>query len=275
MRTFFVPILMFAGCSATTGGGLVSFTARAGGPQDVSGPVEFDAPSGYHLTLSTATFHVGAVYLNMSPPPSGGPEEPCMLPGIYVGQAFGACDGGRCGVDFDLLSSEMVTFPLAGHGTASRALAGEVWLSGVEGASGGDINAVDDPTPILQVSGVATRNTVEWPFSATVTIGKNRQIPPQNVAMPGTNPSCRQRIVSPIPIPGGLVLTDGGTLDLRVDPRKMFNNVDFAALPITTGTYVIPDEASGPDDPLGVGNKFFRNGVLSNSAYQFTFTNKQ
>jgi len=245
--------LLIAGCSGTTGSNLVSFTARAGGPSDAAGALEFDSGNGYHLQLTQAALHLGAVYLNMSPPLSGGNEQPCILPGIYVGQAY-------AGLDLDLLSPDLIGFSAAGEGTANPALVGEVWLTG------GDINAADDPTPILQTAGTASKDGMQWPFTATVTIGANRAIPPTNPAMPGTNPICRERIVSPIRI--DLTLSDGGVLDLRIDPRGMFNGVDFASLPATTGSYVIPDEQGG------VGAQLFKGLVASSGVYQFGFTPK-
>lgn len=253
-RLFFTLVL--AGCSGTTGSNLVTFSALAGGPidaVDAASALEFDTGSGYHLTLSQASLHLGAVYLNMSVPSSGGPEEPCILPGIYVGQAF-------AGLDLDLLSPDLIPFSMPGEGTANPAVVAEVWLTG------GDINAASDPTPILQTAGTASKNGQQWPFTATITIGSNHAIPATNPAMPGANPICRQRIVSPIRV--DFALADGGTLDLRIDPRGMFNGVDFASLAPSTGTYVIPDE------PSGVGGQLYKGLVASSGVYQFSFTPK-
>jgi hypothetical protein len=254
--------IVLAGCNGTTGSGLVTFTARAGGPSDAQGgaPIAFDTGSGYHMTLTRVKFHFGAIYLNMSVPSSGGSEQPCALPGIYVGQAFGSCTDNLCGVDLDLLTSDLVTLPIPGQGTENPAKEAEVWLTG------GDINAPDDPTPILDVAGTATRMGQSWPFTAIVTIGKNRAIPPQSPALPGSNPICHQRIASPIPV--DFTLTDGGELDLRVDPRGMWNGFDFAGLtpPASGNTYVIPDDAGGVENAL-------YKGVIANSGvYQFTWT---
>lgn len=260
MRYVFAILIAVAvaGCSGTTGSGLVSFTARAAG----RGAAAFDNGFGYHVTLTRADFHFGAVYLNLSRPSSGGPEQPCILPGIYVGEAFGGCgDGGAgCGMTLDLLSTTPRPFPAPGQGTANQALTAEVWLTS------GDVNATDDPVPVLDVAGTATRGAQSWPFSATVTIGANRKIPPSSPAMPGSNPLCRQRIVSPIPV--DVRLTDGGTLDLVVDAAAMFANVDFAALtPASDGSVVIPD-AQG-----GVGGAFFKS-VVSTGPYEFRFASK-
>ncbi|HEY2743477.1 MAG TPA: hypothetical protein VGL86_02600 [Polyangia bacterium] len=266
MRTLaLVALIAAAGCNGTTGSGLVTFTARAGGPADVTpgGPIDFDTGSGFHVTLTMAQLHFGAVYLNQSVPSSGGPQEPCILPGIYVGQAFGPCDAsGLCGVDVDLLSPTLTTFTTNGEGTVNQAVEADVWLTG------GDINATDDPTPILEVTGTATRAADSWPFTSTITISSNRAIPPPNAAMPGANPICRERIASLIPV--DFTLTDGGTLDLRIDPRGMFNSVDFATLAPSgsTTTLTIPDTSDG------AGQALYK-GVLANAGvYEFTWTGK-
>ena len=214
------------------------------------------------MSLTSAQLHFGAVYLNMSVPSSGGPQEPCVLPGIYVGQAFGPCDAsGRCGVDVDLLSPSLTTFTTSGEGTVNQAVEAEVWLTG------GDINAAQDATPILQVAGTATRGSDTWPFTSTITISGNRAVPPPNAAMPGANPICRQRIASLIPI--DFTLDDGGTLDVRIDPRGMFDSVDFSTLgaPGSATPLVIPDTSSG------AGQALYK-GLLANAGvYRFTWTN--
>jgi len=266
MKAFaLVFALVAAGCRGTTGSGLVHFTARAGGPSDIvaGAPLEFDSGAGFHVSLTMAQFHFGAAYLNMSVPSSGGPQEPCVLPGIYVGQAFGACDGGgRCGVDVDLLSPLLTTFTTSGEGTVNHAVEADVWLTG------GDINAADDRTPILQVAGTAMRGSDAWPFTSTITIGQNRAIPPPNAAMPGANPICRQRIASLIPV--DVMLTDGGTLDLRIDPRGMFDSLDFSS--IGAAGSAMPLDI--PDTSSGAGQALYK-GLLANAGvYRFTWTDK-
>jgi hypothetical protein len=256
---------LVAGCGDTTGGGLVSFQARVGGVAGPAGggPLEFDTGSGYHVSLTSAHFHVGSVYLNMSVPSSGGPAEPCILPGIYVGEALGGCDeqSGVCGIDLDLLSPTLIPFPMGGQGTADQAREAEIWLTG------GDINAPDDQTPILQAAGTAQKGGQSWPFTATVTIGQNRAQAVQNQAMPGANPICRRRIVTLIRV--NFALAQDGTLDLRIDPRGLWNSVEFSTLSTMGGMgppYAIPDSSEG------VGGALF-DGLLANSGvYQFAWT---
>ncbi len=265
MRRALAIALLMGGCNGTTGSGLVGFSAVAGGPRGVDWQNGFDTGLGYHVELASAVLHLGAVYLNMSVPSSGGPEEPCILPGIYVGEAFGACQAnGVCGVDLNLLTSDSVPFGVPGEGTANTAVEAEVWLTG------GDVNDASDTTAIFQASGTASRGGVDWPFITTVTIAGNRQIPPPNVAEPGLHPICRERIVSPIALPGGLALTDGGTLDVRVDPRGMFNQVEFASL--STGG-ILP-QYTIPDDQSILGTAMYKGVVATSGVYTFAFTPK-
>lgn len=209
-------------CIGTTGGDLLSFDAYAAGPENaVQGqPYSFRTGRGYEVILERARLHIGAVYLNQSEPISGGQESPCVLPGIYVAQVLAP-------LEVDILSPELQRFPIRGEGTMTHAAAGEVWLMGR------DVNASDDSTVILDVKGTATKDDESYAFTAALTIGKNRAIPPKDVAYPGSNPLCRQRIVSPIPT--NLTPTRGGKLVVRIDPAGMFANVEFSELDETSG----------------------------------------
>lgn len=207
-------LAVLGGCVETTGGDMVTFHALAAGPADATSPLPFQA-GGFRVTLRRARLHVGAVYLNESAPISVSQETSCLLPGLYAAQVTAS-------VDVDLLSPEPVVFPELGRGNSRPAISGEVWLSG------GDVNASDDNTVILDVAGTAIKDGIEWPFEGALTIGSNRAIAVKDPALPGSNPICKQRIVSPIPT--SVTLADGGTLTLRIDPRGMFSNVDFSQL---------------------------------------------
>jgi hypothetical protein len=60
--------------------------------------------------------------------------------------------------------------------------------------------------------------------------------------LPGQYPICKQRIVSPVPVE--LQPAPGRSLMLRIDPRAMFGNVDFATLTEVDGAFELAD-ASG------------------------------
>ncbi len=246
-------------CVGTTGSGLVTFKAYASGPHDAdpTKPFEFDSGRGYHVVLTKAQLHVGAVYLNLSAPISGAQPTSCVLPGVYVGEV-------TKGLDVDVLSPKPQPFPVIGDGTADHAVTGEVWLTG------GEIDALDDPTVILDLAGTATKAGVSYPFAATFTIGQNRKRPPLDPALPGSNPICKQRIATPIPV--DVTPYDGGSLYLEIDPRGWFGDVDFAVVPeaqTSPPLYQFVD-SSAPDVDYASRNLF--NALrVSIGVYTFTF----
>jgi hypothetical protein len=254
VKALFVVGLVAVGCGGTTGSGLVQFSGAAAGPNDTtSSALTFTNAVGAQVTLTRARLHLGAVYLNQSNPLSGAAAEPCISPGVYVAEVFGP-------LDLDLLSPTLQPFPGVGEGTDTRALVAEVWLTG------GDVNAIEDSTVILDAAGTALQNGETIPFRAAITIGSNRKPNVTNPALPSASPICHQRIVSPIHV--DITPANRGTLELRVDPRPIFNLVDFSQVPQTTDPAgsVIPDTSSGP------GAALFR-GLRSNSGvYAFIWS---
>lgn len=203
-------------CVGTTGGDVVSFDAYAAGPEDARGAgYAFTTGIGYEVTLDRMRVRMGGVFLNRSIPVSGGQGLECFLTGAYVGQV-------RSELVVDVLDARPQRFPTRGGGTRDRALSGEVWLTGTR------VDAEDDKSVVLDVAGTARRGGEQFPFEGRLTIGKNRRPPPTDPALPGSKPLCGERIVSPIPI--DLVPEDGGSLLVRVDPRGVFANVEFAQL---------------------------------------------
>jgi hypothetical protein len=237
---------LLGACVDTTGGDLVTFAAVASGPADaVPGqPLDFVNDRGWHVSLTTASLHVGAVYLNQSAPVSGAQNTSCILPGTYVAQV-------TTGLDVDLLSPDQQGFPKPGTGVTIPAIAGQLWLTG------GDVDTVADATPILHVVGTTDRNGSAFAFAGTVTIGTNRAV----AGASGGNPICKQRIVSPIPT--ALEPRAGGKLLLTVDPRLFFANVDFTAP--ASGDYLFPDDSS--DQP---SRNLYQN-LHSSAPYRFAW----
>lgn len=252
-----VPFLLFlAACIGTTGSDLLGFSAYGAGAEGASST--FTNGQGWTVTLTRARLHVGAVYLNRSVPVSGGQERACFLPGIYVAQVLG-------GIDLDLLSTAPQKFPVDGDGTEDRAVTGEVWLTG------GRIDALDDATQIADVAGEAVRAGVVRRFEATITIGRNRAIPPTDPAKPGANPLCAQRIVTPIPV--DVTPKKGGALVLRVDPRRWFANVDFASVETVSkdsNLVRIPD-----DGDTQAGTNLFGGIRAATGVYDFRWLDRQ
>jgi hypothetical protein len=234
--------LALAACG-TTGGNVISFNVVAQG----TGNRAADTAFGWHIELSKATLHLGAVYLNIARPMSGQQETACILPGNYTAQELSS-------LDVDALSTTPQAFPQPGTGTDDEVLTGEIWLTG------GDVNADTDSTLIAEVVGTATKAAQVIPLAAEVTIStKNRGFNP-TPGLPSLHPICKQRIVSPIPI--DLRPTDGGTLTITVDPSQWFANVDFTELP-ADGVF--------PDDNANNASKNLYTAVRAGSTYQFSF----
>ena len=220
MRFSWLLALTLNGCVGTTGGELFELETFASGPASVidGEPYGFVNGRGFYVTLDQARLHVGAMYLNRTRSVSVSSDTSCILPGIYVTEV-------TSGLDLNLLSPALQAFPGRAVSSDDTALAGEVWLSA------GDVNAQSSSAIILAASGEAHRDGRRYPFSARLTIGQNRAIPPENPALPGANPICKQRIVSPVPVE--LALEPGESLILRVDPARFFANVDFSTLELS------------------------------------------
>lgn len=255
-RLLVTGALFGAACGNTTGGARVTFAAAAAGPADaLGGPLDFMNDLGYSVTLTRARLHVGAMYLNQTVPNSASQETGCILPGIYVAQV-------PFSLDVDALSPQLQPFPGPGQGTASPALAGELWLTG------GDVNAVDDTTVILDAAGTATMAGSSYPFEAQLTIGRNRLIPSTDPAYPGANPICKQRIVSLIPV--DLTPQATGTLVLRVDPRGWFRSIDFSGLPKPSGSSPVYRFANNNNNTVDIS--IFNNGLRARTGvYEFSW----
>jgi hypothetical protein len=222
-------------CIGSTGSDLFTFDAAAAGPADsVAGQsLSFSTGRGYQVTLTRAKVRIGAVYLNKAIPISGAQATRCVLPGIYVAQV-------TAGLDVDALSPALQPFPEKGEAIEARAIAGEVWLTG------GDVNAAEDSTVILDVAGTAEKGGMAYPFEGKLTIGNNRLGPINDPSQPGAHPICKERIVSPIPI--HLDVRSGGSLLVRVDPRELFQNVEFSGLTpasASPGLYRFEDATEG------------------------------
>lgn len=228
-------LILPCACIGSTGSDLVTFDAAAAGPADaIAGqPLTFSTPT-YQVRLDRASLHVGAVYLDQSIPVSGVQATSCILPGTYVAEV-------TQGLDVDLLSPQPQLFPVRGAGFATHSRVGEVWLTH------GDVDEVTSALPVFTAEGIAERGGELFPFVASISIGANRALPSSDPARPGANPICKERIVSPIP--AELLPSSSGTLLLRVDPRILFQAIDFAALTKVEGDPLLfrfEDAPSGP-----------------------------
>jgi hypothetical protein len=253
---------LVAACVGTTGGDVVDFPVAAAGAADATAgqPFELVNDRGWHVVLTKATLHVGALYLEQSLPVSGAQNTSCILPGTYVAQL-------TTGLDVDLLSPTPQRFPALAHGTTLPALVGQVWLTG------GPIAGAVDATPILIIAGTADRAGDLRPFTGQITISSNRQ--PQGSENAGASPICKQRIVTPIPTPALTIEHQGGLL-LRVDPRFLFVNVDFGALGKSATGYAFSDDPSAadptsPDYYSQPSTNLYQNLHAAGSLYRFSW----
>jgi hypothetical protein len=252
VRFVILGALLGLGCVGQTGGTTVVFPVAAAGPADaVPGqPLSFSSGE-FDVVLTRATLHVGAVYLDESQSVSGGQATGCYLTGTYVAQETSS-------LDVDLLDPRAQRFPASALGITEPApLVGQVWLTG------GDVNAASDPTPILVLAGTATKDGNAFPFSGTITISANRQA---SGGVSGGSPICKARIVTPIA--ARVTLRNAGGLLLRVDPRRLFDFVDFSTLPRdpASGAFVFPDEPG-----LVAAQNLYGN-LHSTAPYTFSWT---
>jgi hypothetical protein len=247
-----------------TGGQLVTFPAFASGPPDVGGSLDFDSGAGFHVQLTEAHMHIGAVYFRLGQTNPGDANASCVGDTTYGLEVPGP-------VDVDVLSNQRQQFSVTGNATTDLDQSAEIWLVY------GDINQVTSATPtggapvIASVAGVATKQGLTFPFQGSITIGPNRLIPPSNPAEPGANPICKQRIVSPIPLQ--IRPSVGGALLLQVDPRPWLGDVDFSTLlPGEDGTTLeIPDVSTGSGPDVAAARAFF-SGVTGASAEVYGFS---
>ncbi len=244
----------YLGCVGTTGGELFEIESYAAGVDEAALP--FVNSRGYRVTLSEARVFVGGVYLNRSRPASVAADTSCTLAGVYVAEAQG-------GAEIDLLSPQPQQLPGRGVATNERALSGEVWLTR------GDVDRVESAGEVLKIAGTAERDGHSLAFSGRLSIGKNRVIAPSNEALPGQNPICKQRIVSPIPV--DLQGSPGDALLLRVDVRAMFSNVDFATLEQTSGGEHVFADRSGVNQ---ASDNLFAGLRRASGVYQLSWENE-
>jgi hypothetical protein len=274
----------------TTGGELITFNAYAAGPADINGgqpcgvgdagellngaPVTQTASVydsftnktyNYQVTLTSALFQIGAVYLIEGLYNNGSANSMCIVPSdIYIGQVPGGTPmmsvNGPPGIN--LLCPNPTEFTVVGNGTSGTAGTGQIWLTGgqhscitepeggtieagttVCSATSPDINDMTDATPIVELAGYVcppgvspgdspqsgpdcTANTKgALNFTGSVTINEMNRMLTSMPGDPGDNPICIQRIIDILSL--DLPLYQGGNLYVRTDPRGWFGGVDF------------------------------------------------
>lgn len=241
---FASALLSAVSCIGSTGGERVSFQASAAGPKDaVPGkPLVFATSSGFSVTLTSAKLHVQAFYLDRRDRTRPERETSCYNADAYVGEL-------RTSTDIDLLSGTPQPFAAPGDALAGVVNSADVWLGE------GDINAFTQASArqvVLHAAGIASRGTETFPFAVDFRIDANRAKAPDSTALPGSNPICQQRIVSKIPT--GFYVGGPGSLVLRVDPRPMFDAVDFSQVPKESDSPIsyrfVDDDSTQPSATL-------------------------
>jgi hypothetical protein len=235
-----------------TGGKLVTFSAAAAGPTDATPGLAFTNGYGFTVSLSQAQLYVSSTYLVQSQANSGAGPTSCILQGVYTGQVLQP-------LTVDLLNPSPQPFGGGGTGTNTPSLTGQVWQVH------GDVN-VADTTPVFTAMGSASKGGVTCNFAVSVA-NADWIVPGPNPAEPNAVPICARQIVSPISV--DITLEEGGTLLLRVDPRLIFQNVDFSELmqagACVAPTFVFPDNAN--DTP----SQSLFDGLRSRATYSFTW----
>ena len=275
LRAALLSTLWLAGCGPRdTGGELVSFRAYASGVAGVNGAAEFDTGAGFHVQLTEARMHIGAVYMRLGK--VGLFAASCVGDTTYGLQVPGS-------VDVNVLSSERQEFSVLGSATSDLNQSGEIWLVGKRSEEVGgtalvsaDINQVENTAEVAFVAGVASRGELTFPFEGAISIGANRLIPATNPAAPGANPICKQRIVRPIPLE--ISPAAGGFLLLQIDPQAWLGGVDFSKLLPKGGAagdgavLEIQDASTGSGPDIASSRSFFKTVTsASPEVYQFSW----
>lgn len=243
-----VVLVLLGGCEAT-GLSRVSFLLRAGGlERPAGGPLSWVTRAGWDVRLEEARVAVGPFYFNVAPPLGGvarsaGPAAALarlLLPAARADAGQEHAAGGRIVAQvthrilLDALSPALATVGV-GDGISEPVRSAELWL--LPGDRAGT-SGVLPRRSVAYVVGEARRGGEVVAFAAYLLLEEN--------ATPG-QPLDRLRVVRRIP--AELPLSDGGTVELRVDPRSWLDQADFSdllAYPLEDGRRV-----ARPEDSVG------------------------
>ncbi|MFO0663539.1 MAG: hypothetical protein U0174_06285 [Polyangiaceae bacterium] len=262
MRRLLVLTLLssLAACIGSTGGGRISFVATAAGPKDAiaGSPLTFQTRSGFSVSLTSAKVHVQAVYLDRRDRTRPERETGCYSAEAFVGEL-------RTSIDVDLTDPRPKAFALAGDALTGAVNSVDVWLG--EGAIDAFTRASARQV-VLHATGTATREGTAIPFAADFRIDTNRAKAPDSAALPGSNPICLQRIVSKIP--ANITIEGPGSLSMRIDPRPVFDDVDFAEVPKESDAPLL---FRFPDNDQNGASNTLMNGLRKNrGVYSFEWS---
>jgi hypothetical protein len=254
-----------AGCG-DTGQQRVSFAARAAGYAHPEAAVRFTTSTGWTVTLSEARVALGPLYLNtLEPLACDGCESRSLIDRLsdaLVPRAWAHGEdhlgAGRIAaqvteqVEVNALSPTPVAMT-RGDGVDLPVRSAEVWLFNRDGALGG---------AAIRVAGVAER-TVDGqaqrvPFRGAL-------VADASITTPQTPLDLARRVRG---IPVDFTLVEGGTLTVRVDPRRWFTGADFSELLEAPGAEGETRTFTPADN---VGRAFLNAARSSRGVYTFEF----
>lgn len=216
-----------AACTGTAGNERFTFAAEAGATTAESAPgAPFVNEFGWSVALTIARLRLGPVYLNTVAPlrASRGfrfireahADEAHLGSGLIVGEVLGD-------LEVDLLGSALQPFGRRGLVTGDLVRTAEIRFWPGPGIDPGS------PTldPVLVVAGSATLADETIPFEGQLLLDETW--------LPNAEPGDRNFLtLSDIRqvrgVPTSFVADEGGTLEIRVDPRRLFATANFAQI---------------------------------------------
>lgn len=235
-----LPALADLGCAGTAGGKRFAFEARAGGVErtDSGAPLTFANETGWQITLTKADVTIGPIYLNTIPPLRDQTQSffP-LLTDIFEKNAWAAgqdhlADGRIVGevlaqLRFSALSSELVLFPTTGTITSEEVRTAEVWLYPPPGPAGTDALQSKTDYVSFDVAGVAKKDGATVPFAGQLELNDAWQ---PNATAGSRSTVTIESIRKVRGIPVTFFPEEGGHLEIRFDPTRLFRGADFSNL---------------------------------------------
>lgn len=212
-------------CLGTTGNERLAFTAEAGAiDEQTSAPFVNDF--GWSIRLTTARMRLGPVYLNTVAPLRAArgfrfirearADEAHLGGGLVVGEVL-------ADLEVDLLDPTMRPFPARGQVTGDAVRTAEIrfW------PGAGIDPATPTAAPVLEAAGEASLGGETIAFEGRLFLDETW--------LPNAQPGDRNFLTltdirQVRGIPADFVATDGGALEVRVDPRRLFATANFAQI---------------------------------------------
>jgi len=214
-------------CLGTTGNERLAFTAEAGAvAMDAQPNGAFVNDFGWSIRLTSARMRLGPVYLNTVAPlrASRGfrlvrearADEAHLGGGLVVGEVLGD-------LEIDLLDPALRPFPVRGQITGDAVRTAEIrfW------PGAGIDPATPSADPVFEATGEASLDGETIAFEGRLFLDETW--------LPNAQPGDRNFLTltdirQVRGIPAEFVATEGGALEVRVDPRRLFATANFAQI---------------------------------------------